>query len=68
MMLTIAWNPFGFPSLDALLKAKTFNARCFHENILTATFPLHSQVEGRKLVIHADNAQPHTARKYGIFA
>jgi hypothetical protein len=60
-MVTIAWNVLGFHLLDALLKGNTCNAEYYHANILTELLRVRSQVDGRRLVIHADNAKPHTA-------
>jgi histone-lysine N-methyltransferase SETMAR len=67
MMLTIAWNPLGFHLLDALPKGRTFNAEYHRDNILMELIPLRPQVDGRKLVIHADNTRPHVAQKCRAF-
>jgi hypothetical protein len=66
-MVSIARNPPGFHSLDALPKGNTLNADYYHVNILTELLPLRPQVNGRKLVVHGDNARPRTARKYQSF-
>jgi hypothetical protein len=63
MMLTPAWTPLGLHLLDALSKGNIFNAEYCRINILTELLPLRPEVDGRRLVIHADNARPHTARK-----
>jgi transposase len=63
MMVTIVWNPLRFHFLDALAKGSTFNTEYYRVNSLTEFLPLRSHVNGRRLVIHADNARPHTARK-----
>jgi hypothetical protein len=67
MMVTFAWNPVGFHLLDALPKGSTFNAKCYRVNILTELLPLRPQVDGSRLVIHADNPWPHTTRKRRAF-
>jgi hypothetical protein len=67
MMVTIAWNPLGFHLLDALSKGNTSNAEYYRLTILIEHFPLRPQVDGRGLIIYADNARPHTARKYRAF-
>jgi transposase len=67
MMVTFAWNPVGFHLLDALPKGNTFNAKYYRVNILTELLPLRPQVDGRRLVISADNARQHTARKCRAF-
>jgi hypothetical protein len=64
MMVTIAWNPLGFCLLDVLPKGNTFNAEYYSVDILTRLFPLCLPLDGRRLVIHADNTRPHTARKF----
>jgi hypothetical protein len=63
MMVIIEWNPLGFRLLSALPKECTFNAEYYHVNILTELLPLRPQVDGKRLVIHAGNARPRTARK-----
>jgi hypothetical protein len=45
------------------IKFNTFDAEYYHVNILTELLPLRPQIDRRRLVIHADNARPHTARK-----
>jgi hypothetical protein len=55
MMVTIAWNPLRFHLLDAPPKSNAFNAEYCRVNILTELLPLRPQVDGRRLVIHADN-------------
>jgi hypothetical protein len=68
MMVTIAWNPLGLHLLDARPKGKAINAEHYCVNIPTELLPLRPQVDGRRLVIYADNARPHTARKCRAFA
>jgi transposase len=63
----IAWNPLGFHLLDALPKGNTFNAEYDRSNILTERLPVRPSVDGKRLVIHADNARPRTARKWRAF-
>jgi hypothetical protein len=64
MTVTIAWTPLGFHLLDALPKGNTFNIEYYRVNILTELLPLRPQADGRRLVIHTDNARPHIARKW----
>jgi hypothetical protein len=66
-MVTIAWNPLEFPLLDVLPKGNTFNAEYYRANILTELLPLRPPVNGRRSVIHADNAKPHAGRKRRAF-
>jgi transposase len=61
----IVWNPLRFHLLDVLPKGNgnTFDAEYSSFDILTERLQLRSQVDGRRLVIHADNARLHTAHK-----
>jgi hypothetical protein len=63
MMVTIAGNPVGFHLPDSLPKSRTFNAQYHLDHVLSALLSLHPQADGRKLMIHADNASPYTSRK-----
>jgi hypothetical protein len=54
-MATIAWNPLEFHLLEALPKGNTFNTESYRVNLLTDVLPLRPQVDGRRLLIHADN-------------
>jgi hypothetical protein len=67
MMVTIAWNPLGFHFLDALPKSNPFNAEHYRVNLLTEFLPLRPHVDGRRLIIHADNARPPITRKCRAF-
>jgi transposase len=66
-MVTIAWNPLGFPLIVTLPNGCIFNADYYRDNILAALAQLHPENDGRKLVIHADNARAHTAQKCRTF-
>jgi hypothetical protein len=61
IMVTIAWNPLGFPLIVALSKGPIFNAEYYRDNILAALTQLQPDDDGRKLVVHVDNAKAHTA-------
>jgi histone-lysine N-methyltransferase SETMAR len=63
IMVTIAWNPLGFHLVDVLPKGMLFNAEYYRDNILAPLLRLRPDPENRYLVIHADNARPHTAKK-----
>jgi hypothetical protein len=67
-MVTIAWNPLGFPLIVALPKTRTFNAEYYRDNILAALTQLQSEDDVRKLVVHADNARAYTAQNVELFA
>jgi hypothetical protein len=64
----IAWNSLGFPLIVALPKGRTFNAEYYHDEILAALTQLQPEDDGRKLVLHADNARAHTAKNVEPFA
>jgi transposase len=66
-MVTITWNPFGFPLIVALPKGRTLNTEYYRDNILAALTQLQSEEDGRKLVVHLDNAKAHTAQKCQTF-
>jgi hypothetical protein len=61
IMVTIAWNPLGFPLIVARTKGRTFNAEYYRDNILAALTQFQPENDGRKLIVHADNARIHTA-------
>jgi hypothetical protein len=63
IMVTIAWNPLGFPLIVALPKGRTFNAEYYRDNILATLTQLQPDDDGRKVVVRADNARAHTAQK-----
>jgi histone-lysine N-methyltransferase SETMAR len=67
IMVTIAWNPLGFPLIVALPKGRTFNTEYTHDNIFAALTQLQPEEDGRKLVVHADNARTRTAQKCRSF-
>jgi transposase len=64
---TIAWNPLGFPLIVGLPKGRTFNAEYYRHNILAELTQLWPEDDGRKLVVHADNARTHPAQKCQTF-
>jgi hypothetical protein len=66
-MVNIAWNPLGFPLIVALPKVHTFNTEYYRDNILAALTRLRPEDDGRKFVVHADNARTHTAQKHRTF-
>jgi hypothetical protein len=47
----------------ALPKGRTFNTEYYRDNILAALTQFQPEDDGRKLVVHADNARAHTAQK-----
>jgi hypothetical protein len=64
-MLTIVWNPRGFPLINALGKGRKFNAGYYIAEILKPLSQWRSiEAAGneRNLLVHADNAGPHIAK------
>jgi hypothetical protein len=66
-MVTIAWHPLEFPLIVALPKGRTFNTEHYRNDILVALTQLQPEGDGRKLVVHADNARAHAAQKCRTF-
>jgi transposase len=62
IMVAIAWNPLGFPLIVALPKGCIFNAEYYLDNILAALTQIQPEDDGRKLVVHADNARAHCSK------
>jgi histone-lysine N-methyltransferase SETMAR len=63
--LTIAWNPRGFHFIKVLKKGRKFNPGYYIVEILESLSQWRSiEAAGneRKLLVHADNARPHTAK------
>jgi hypothetical protein len=64
-MITVAWNASGVHILAALLKGAKFNASYYTSEILEEirNWPdAHRTKRTRSLIVHVDNARPHTAR------
>jgi histone-lysine N-methyltransferase SETMAR len=64
-MLTIVWNPHGFHLIKILGKGRKFNAGYYIAEILEPLSQWRSiEAAGneQKLLVHADNAHPHTAK------
>jgi histone-lysine N-methyltransferase SETMAR len=64
-MVTIVWNPRGFHLIKVLEKGRKFNASCYIVKILESLSQWRSiEAAGneQKLLVHADNARPHTAK------
>jgi histone-lysine N-methyltransferase SETMAR len=64
-MITVAWNTSGFHVLAALLKDAKFNASYYTNEIVEEIRKwrdAYRKKRTRSLIVHADNARPHTAR------
>jgi histone-lysine N-methyltransferase SETMAR len=63
MMIIIFWNPQGFHFVDALPKGQKVKPNYYIDRILQSLLESRSTGRGPDLIIHADNARPHTIRK-----
>jgi hypothetical protein len=63
-MLTIAWNPSGFHVIDVLSKGQKFNTGCYISAIFEPLVAWRKAQASspKKLIVHGDNANPHTAK------
>jgi hypothetical protein len=64
-MVTIVWNPSGFPVVKALPKWSKFNAQYYTNNIVVAISDwrrFSGRTEESKLSLHVDNFRPEPAR------
>jgi hypothetical protein len=65
LMVTIAWNSAGFHLIEVLPKGHRFNADYGCSSVLTRLSRISRQFRNearRKLILHADNARPHTPK------
>jgi hypothetical protein len=70
VMLTIVWNPGGFHLVNSLPKGFKFNASYYVTQILDLLSKWRRTQVGRtnrKLIVHGDNARPHTAKMTSQF-
>jgi hypothetical protein len=70
VMLTIVWNPGGFHLVNILPKGFKFNASYSVTQILDPLSKWRSIQVGRtnrKLIVHTDNARPHTGKMTSQF-
>lgn len=65
-MLTVFWNPNGFLLYKLLPAGVHFNADYFITEILEPIYEMTTglrEESGKKMILHFDNAKPHTSRK-----
>jgi hypothetical protein len=62
-MLTVVWNPHGFHLLSFLPKGQKWTSQYYMDHILPEICALHDARDRRKLVVHADNARSHVAKR-----
>jgi hypothetical protein len=64
-ILTVVWNPHGFHLIKVLGKGRKFNAGYYITEILKPLSQwrsIEAAGDKRKLLVHAGNARPHTAK------
>jgi hypothetical protein len=69
-MVTIVWNPRGCHLTNVLAKGRKFNDVCYLTEILSPLSEWHAYDAPNsdyKLIVHADNARPRTARLSVLF-
>jgi hypothetical protein len=62
-MLTIVWNPHGLHLISLLPKGQKWTSQYYIDHILLEICALPDARDRRKLVVHADNAKPHVAKR-----
>jgi histone-lysine N-methyltransferase SETMAR len=63
-MVTIVWNPSGFHFIRVVPNGCEFNSNYYRRELLEPLAEWRCEQAGgavRKLIVHADNARPHTA-------
>jgi hypothetical protein len=62
-MLTVVRNPHGFHLVSLLPKGQKWTSHYYIDHNLPEICALHDARDRRKVVIHADNARPHIAKR-----
>jgi transposase len=62
-MLTVVWNPHGFHLASLLAKGQKWTNQYYINHILPEICALRDARDRRKLMVHADNARPHVAKR-----
>ena len=68
-MLTVFWHPHGYLLYKKLPAGVHFTADYFITEILEPIYEMTTRLReesGKKMVLHFDNAKPHTSRIFGI--
>jgi hypothetical protein len=63
IIVTTAWNPFGFHLVHALPNSSSYNAEFYGDDILTALVQFLPEAGGRNLILHPDNVRCQTAQQ-----
>jgi hypothetical protein len=61
-MITIVWNPNGFHMIQSLPKGIKWTGRYYSDNILSQIAARQNVGSHRKMIVYADNADPHVAK------
>jgi hypothetical protein len=62
-MLAVVYNPHGFHLVSLLPKGQKWTSQYSIDYIIPEICALRNARDRRKLVLHADNARPHVARR-----
>jgi hypothetical protein len=62
LMITIVWNPRGFHVIQFLQKGIKWTSKYHSNTILSRIADLRDAGSHRKMIVHADNADPHVAK------
>jgi hypothetical protein len=66
-MLTVVWNTKGFHVVGVLPKEATFDTDYYCQDVLSEILRACPARSNRRLVVHADNARPHTLKRIREF-
>jgi hypothetical protein len=66
-MLTVEWNPHRFPLVNILHKRQMWMSQYYIGHILAKFCSLHSTRDRRRLVVEADKARRHVAKRVKQF-
>jgi histone-lysine N-methyltransferase SETMAR len=62
-MLTVVWNPHGFPVIKVLPRGCKWTSQYYIDNILPEICALHIAGGRNKFIMHADNVRPHVSTR-----
>jgi transposase len=62
-MLAVVWTPHGFHLVSLLPKGQKWTSQSYIDHILPEICALRDARDRRKVVVHADNARPHVAKR-----
>jgi hypothetical protein len=62
-ILTVLWNPHGFHLVSLMSKGQKWTSQHYIDHILPEICALRDARDRQKLVVYADNARPHLAKR-----